>query len=206
MIRSSRIYSHGSCQKVACPPQAENYTASMDWFTNNSWWLTPLGTALATIISSGIFASIVSERHINRRTELEFKRKKLEELFSLVNQWCLSQTQYYQNEMPESENSVYESTNTEAPIPRRGDADLATIEMLVTLYFPDLEPLLNDLMTSSQYVANQHDNYIEAANDIEELQEVARKVAKELELFQITRRKFLEHIGREYAPKLKCIT
>jgi len=128
---------------------------------------TPLDTlsylssiALTSGLIAGVAVSYLNAHHANRRAELETKRKKIEELFVLVDSYSTSLYGYYSKK-----DEMYKST-TEVDIYKSEEAikerikNQFTIQMLISLYFPKADSYWMHLNITRSKLANLHGTFL----------------------------------------------
>jgi hypothetical protein len=101
-----------------------------------------IGIALATILGSGVVSAMVNHHFTTAREEREFRRKKVEALFLAFHGYCsllTSRNLVWPKVMDGSIDYNKALDLTRSPS-EKDYAHFETVEMLVMLYFPALEP------------------------------------------------------------------
>jgi hypothetical protein len=102
--------------------------------------LVQIGIAAATILGSGVVSAMVNHRFTARRAEIEFRRKKMEELFLAFHGYCsqIATLNVVWPKVMNGELSYNEALDLNSNHSERGRDHFENVEMLVSLYFPDL--------------------------------------------------------------------
>lgn len=101
-----------------------------------------IGVAAATVLGSGVVSAAVNHRFTTNRAEKEFLRKKMEELFLAFHGYCtqISVLNLIWPRVMKGEVSYNEALESNANVNNRWEASFENVEMLISLYFPDLAP------------------------------------------------------------------
>lgn len=158
------------------------------------------------MVGSGVVAALVSQRYVNQRAELEFLRRKLEELYSTVNWFSVSQQAYYTKKQPQwTLPNLIDISQSKDAVEQRYK-DFGTIVMLVNLYFRDAIPYMENLSNAHKDLSKLYGELnLNPQREFQAGDSLALSLNTALERFETVRRVFLEYLGTTYAHRLSKV-
>jgi hypothetical protein len=104
---------------------------------------------LISILGSGVVSAFVAQKLINSRTEKDFKRKKLEELFLAIDKFCvsLSMAHFAWTRVAKGELTYNEALDLIINLDKKEYSGVfQTAQMLTILYFPEMLPAFKKIL------------------------------------------------------------
>ena len=123
---------------------------------------------ITLLLTSGLISAVVVHYLTNAREERDFRRKKIEELFLALQEWCVAFLAHHITwpRVMMGEMDYNQALDIHLENPPKSQGKIETVTMLVNLYLPELRP--------------EFEAILKARDDVNTIQGQFRKAYKEI--------------------------
>jgi hypothetical protein len=139
--------------------------------------------SVLTIVCSGVISAVVVHKLATSRAEREFRRKKLEELYSAVHRYCNHLTTANLMWLRVMSGELNYNEGLELLLKQTGhlnDRSHETAVMLINIYFPELRQSFQALLERRDRITGIHSQFKAAYKEKEPCEQFRSPFAQEL--------------------------
>jgi len=148
---------------------------------------------LITLLGSGVVSAFVAQKLINSRSEKDFKRKKLEELFLAMDKFCiaLSLANLAWPRVAKGELTYDQALDSIINLDKQEFSGVfQTAQMITILYFPEMRPDFQKILDIRTRLTALQIDFKSAYKQIGPIPEFAKKFSAELLAVELASEQF----------------
>ena len=142
---------------------------TLTWLKENQTWLIPVCTIICSGLTSSLAAARVTADNMDKRADIAFKRKKLEELYHALDNYC-NNTQLHYSILHKliGKPINMKLVNELLGKVKADEKGLSNVEMIINLYFTNLLGFLIKLQQRKRQLDEIVYSYIEKTKNSED--------------------------------------